>query len=128
MAGINVGSGASVIWFGSVPDSVDSVVVTIAGSSGTLAGTDAGTGKVSEFSEFPPKGRATGGVRAHRFVKGEDALTVAWAGPAPALAVGNDGAARALPDVGARRDASGVGLGGVVGSVGAERSRGAVEG
>ncbi|MBF4573682.1 DNA topoisomerase IV subunit A [Herbiconiux sp. VKM Ac-1786] len=122
MAGINLGSGASVIFFGSVPDTGDAVVVTIAGSTATLAGADPGTGKVSEFTEFPPKGRATGGVRAHRFLKGEDLLTVAWAGPAPALAVANDGAARTLPEVGARRDASGVGLGGVVGSVGAERS------
>ncbi|MCS5712954.1 DNA topoisomerase IV subunit A [Herbiconiux sp. CPCC 205716] len=122
MAGINLGAGASVIFFGSVPDTGDAVVVTIAGSTATLAGTDPGTGKVSDFAEFPPKGRATGGVRAHRFLKGEDVLTAAWAGPAPALAVANDGAARTLPEVGARRDASGVGLGGVVGSVGAERS------
>ena len=28
----------------------------------------------------PPKGRATGGVRCHRFLKGEDALVFAWAG------------------------------------------------
>ena len=28
------------------------------------------------------KGRATGGVRAHRFLKGEDTLVFAWAGPA----------------------------------------------
>jgi DNA gyrase subunit A len=122
MAGINLGQGASVIWFGSVPDTVDAVVVTIAGSTGALSGVDTGTGKVSEFSEFPPKGRATGGVRAHRFLKGEDLLTVAWAGAAPALAVANDGAARTLPEVGARRDASGVGLGGVVGSIGSARS------
>jgi DNA gyrase subunit A len=122
MAGINLGQGASVIWFGSVPDTVDAVVVTIAGSTGALSGVDTGTGKVSEFSEFPPKGRATGGVRAHRFLKGEDVLTVAWAGAAPALAVANDGAARTLPEVGARRDASGVGLGGVVGSIGSARS------
>jgi DNA gyrase subunit A len=121
MAGINLGAGASVIWFGSVPDTGDAVVVTIAASTSTLAGADVGTGKVSEFTEFPPKGRATGGVRAHRFLKGEDTLTVAWAGPAPALAVGHDGAARTLPESGARRDASGVGLSGVVGSVGAAR-------
>ncbi|WP_066038692.1 DNA gyrase/topoisomerase IV subunit A [Herbiconiux solani] len=121
MAGINLGAGAKVIWFGSVPDDGDSVVVTIAGSTSTLPGTDPGTGKVSEFTEFPPKGRATGGVRAHRFLKGEDLLTVAWAGPAPALAVGNDGAARNLPEVGARRDASGTVLSGVVGSIGAGR-------
>jgi DNA gyrase subunit A len=122
MAGINLAPGASVVWFGSVPDSPDAVVVTVAGSTSTLPGTDAGSGKVSDFAEFPPKGRATGGVRAHRFLKGEDVITAAWAGPAPALAVSNDGTARNLPDVGARRDASGVVLGGVVGSIGAARS------
>ncbi|GAA2222206.1 DNA topoisomerase 4 subunit A [Herbiconiux moechotypicola] len=124
MAGINLSAGASVLWFGSVPDSPDAVVVTVAGSTSTLAGTDAGTAKVSEFSEFPPKGRATGGVRAHRFLKGEDVLTAAWAGPAPALAVGNDGTARNLPETGARRDASGAVLSGVVGSIGGGRSEG----
>jgi DNA gyrase subunit A len=121
MAGINLGAGASVIWFGSVPDGDDAVVVTVSGSTSTLAGTDAGSGKVSDFAEFPPKGRATGGVRAHRFLKGEDVLTAAWAGRAPALAVGTDGAARTLPDAGAKRDASGVALSGVVGSIGATR-------
>ncbi|MFB2583979.1 DNA gyrase/topoisomerase IV subunit A [Herbiconiux liukaitaii] len=121
MSGINLAAGASVIWFGSVPDTGDAVVVTIAASTTALAGTDLGTGKVSDFTEFPPKGRATSGVRAHRFLKGEDVLSVAWAGPAPALAVGNDGAARTLPEAAARRDASGVGLSGVVASVGAAR-------
>jgi DNA gyrase subunit A len=98
------------------------VVVTIAASTSTLAGTDAGSGKVSEFAEFPPKGRATGGVRAHRFLKGEDVLTVAWAGHGPALAVANDGAARVLPEPGAKRDASGVALAAVIGSIGSARS------
>ena len=28
--------------------------------------------KVTPFSEYPAKGRATGGVRCHRFLKGED--------------------------------------------------------
>ncbi len=122
MAGINLGAGASVIWFGSVPDSGDAVVVTVSGSTSTLAGTDAGAGKVSDFTEFPPKGRATGGVRAHRFLKGEDVLTVAWAGAAPALAVGPDGAARVLPEAGAKRDASGTPLAALIGSIGSARS------
>jgi DNA gyrase subunit A len=123
MAGINLSAGASVVWFGSVPAGPDgeTVVVTIAGSTATLSGTDPGTGKVSPFEEFPAKGRATGGVRAHRFLKGEDIITVAWAGIGPALAVGNDGAARTLPEGGARRDASGAVLGGVVSSIGSAR-------
>jgi DNA gyrase subunit A len=83
-----------------------------------LPGTDPGRGKVSAIEEFPGKGRATGGVRAHTFLKGESSLSVAWVGPAPALAVGPDGSARALPEPGAKRDASGAPLEGVVGSIG----------
>ncbi len=66
----------------------------------------------------PARDAATGGVRAHTFLKGEDVLAVAWAGPAPALAVGTDGAARTLPDAGAKRDASGTPVDGVIGSIG----------
>jgi len=119
MAGVRVASGASVVFFGVVPaDAEDPVVVTIAGSSAALAGADAGSGKVSEFAEFPAKGRGTGGVRAQRFLRGEDALRLAWVGASPARAVGSDGAVRALPDAGAKRDASGATLTAVVASVG----------
>lgn len=118
MAGIRLGDGARVIAFDVVgPSDFDAVVVTIAGSTTALAGTDAGTAKVSSFSEFPAKGRATGGVRAQRFLKGEDTLTLAWVGTDP-RAVGTDGAVRALPDPGAKRDASGTPLDGVIGAVG----------
>lgn len=120
MAGINLASGAHVIHFTSVPADAgdETVVVTIAASSETLLGTDPGSAKVSSFSEFPAKGRATGGVRAQRFLKGEDALHLAWVGPSPALAVGTDGAARQLPDGGAKRDGSGQALEAVVAAVG----------
>ena len=68
----------------------------------------------------PAKGRATGGVRAQRFLKGEDALHLAWVGRSPALAVGTDGSARQLPDVGAKRDASGQPLEAAIAAVGAQ--------
>jgi len=74
--------------------------------------------KVSPFTEFPAKGRATGGVRAQRFLKGEDALHLAWVGSSPALAVAADGSARQLPDGGAKRDGSGQALEAVVAAVG----------
>ncbi len=117
MAGINLAATANAIFFGAI-DPADAVVVTISTPAETLAGADAGRGKVSHFAEFPGKGRATGGVRSHAFLKGEDALALAWVGPAPALAVSSDGAARALPEAGAKRDASGTPLDAVVGSVG----------
>ena len=118
MAGVNVGAKASAIFFGEVDPAANVVVATISGSSQVLPGTDAGRAKVSAFSEFPGKGRATGGVRAHSFLKGEDILTLAWVGAAPAVGVGADGSARTLPDSGAKRDASGVALDAVVGSIG----------
>ncbi|MEO7123657.1 MAG: DNA gyrase C-terminal beta-propeller domain-containing protein, partial [Lacisediminihabitans sp.] len=118
MAGINLSAGATAIFFGAVDASTEAVVATISSSSATIEGTDPGRVKVSHFSEFPAKGRATGGVRAHAFLKGEDILTIAWAGPAPAVASGPDGAARQLPDAGAKRDASGTPIESVIGSIG----------
>jgi len=118
MAGINLGAQARAIFFGTVDPGGDISVVTISTPADTLPGADPGRGKVSSLREFPGKGRATGGVRAHSFLKGEAALALAWVGPAPALAVAADGAARALPESGAKRDASGTPLDGVVGTVG----------
>ncbi|WP_282837450.1 DNA gyrase/topoisomerase IV subunit A [Microbacterium flavum] len=118
MAGIRLTPGAEVIAFAPVPRDEATVVVTLAGSTHAIAGTDAGSAKVSLFDEFPPKGRATGGVRAQRLLKGEDALVLAWVGTEP-RAVGTDGAVRQLPAPGAKRDASGVPLDAVVGAIGA---------
>jgi DNA gyrase subunit A len=118
MAGINLAPGSTAIFFGVADPEADTVVATISSSSSTIAGTDPGRAKVSELSEFPAKGRATGGVRAHAFLKGEDILSAAWAGPAPAAAVGPDGSVRQLPEAGAKRDASGSALDAVIGSIG----------
>ncbi|MBD8024081.1 DNA gyrase/topoisomerase IV subunit A [Microbacterium gallinarum] len=118
MAGVRLSDGAEVISFSVVGASTfDAVVVTVAGSRAALAGTDPGSAKVSAFTEFPAKGRATGGVRAQRLLKGEDVLTLAWVGSEP-RAVGPDGATRTLPDAGAKRDASGTPLDAVIGAVG----------
>ena len=118
MAGMKVSSGASVLSFSAIADGADALVVTVSGADGILPGTDAGRAKVTDFAEYPAKGRATGGVRAHSFLKGEDRLTVAWVGRAPAQAVDPTGAVRKLPETGGRRDASGQPIDGVIGSVG----------
>jgi DNA gyrase subunit A len=123
MAGITLASGARVVHFGVVdltlPDGEwASVVVTVAGSSGALPGTQPGTAKVTPYAEFPAKGRATGGVRCHRFLKGEDTLLLAWAGAAPAIAAAANGVGVPLPAPDSRRDGSGVPLRAPVQAVG----------
>ena len=137
MAGLRLAAGATVIWFGAVDPAGGSsgsgsadvaaardgsggagggagagepVVVTVAGSAGALPGARAGSVKVSPYDEFPAKGRATGGVRCHRFLKDEDTLILAWAGPGPALGATEAGRPVELPGAFGRRDGSGVGL------------------
>ncbi len=108
MAGIRVTDGHRVAFFGAIDPRRDCVVVTAAGTSGALPGTSGATVKVTPFSEYPAKGRATGGVRAQRFLKGEDTLLVAWVGPAPARAATPQGAPAPLPPLDPRRDGSGL--------------------
>jgi DNA gyrase subunit A len=112
MAGIRLASRASVVWFGALDPAAtlpaEPVVVTVAGSAGALPGTSAVTVKVTPYAEYPPKGRATGGVRCHRFLKGEDVLVLAWAGPGPARGATAAGTPVDLPPPDGRRDGSGV--------------------
>ena len=107
MAGIKLGRDARALFFGVVDSSREAVVVTSAGSSGALPGTEGGSLKVTPYAEYPPKGRATGGVRCHRFLKGHDTLVVAFAGNTPARAAAAGGVAIDLPAATARRDGSG---------------------
>ncbi|HEY8701230.1 MAG TPA: DNA topoisomerase IV subunit A [Arthrobacter sp.] len=111
MAGIKLSADDQVLFFNALdPEDDAAVVVTIAGTNGALPGTAPGTAKVTAFSEYPAKGRATAGVRAHRFLKGEDTLLLAWAGHGPAKASSLAGVARSLPQEHGRRDGSGVPL------------------
>jgi DNA gyrase subunit A len=100
MAGINLPGEARAVFFGAVRTDDDEhgepMVVTSTGMSV----------KVTPFNEYPAKGRATGGVRAHRFLKGEAQLVLAWIGPRPAGAT-TTGSAVELPEVDMRRDGSG---------------------
>ncbi|WP_219825419.1 DNA gyrase/topoisomerase IV subunit A [Nonomuraea typhae] len=118
MAGIRLDGTATALFFGAIDPSRPAHVVTVAGSATALPGTQVGGGKVSDYAEFPPKGRATGGVRAQRFLKGEDTLLLAWAGPAPAKAVSATGKPIPLPEEIGRRDGSGVRLTHTIGAVG----------
>ncbi|WP_084103532.1 DNA topoisomerase (ATP-hydrolyzing) subunit A [Demequina sp. NBRC 110056] len=118
IAGIKLPEGVRAVFFGVVDQAADAVVVTIAGSSSALAGTVPGAAKVTPFAEYPSKGRATGGVRAHRFLKGEDSLLLAWVGVAPARAVSGAGQPVDLPEEHGRRDGSGAPLKAPVGGVG----------
>ncbi|GAA2893421.1 DNA topoisomerase IV subunit A [Streptomyces mexicanus] len=110
VAGIKLGTGAKVIAFTAVDPAADAVVLTVAGSRGTLDDSVQTTAKLTPFDQFPRKGRATGGVRCQRFLKGEDCLSFAWAGPAPARAAQKNGTPADLPDIDPRRDGSGVPL------------------
>jgi DNA gyrase subunit A len=111
MTGIKLAAGDQVVFFGAVaPGDEAAVVVTISGTEGALPGTAPGAAKVTAFSEYPAKGRATAGVRAHRFLKGEDTLLLAWAGHGPAKASSAAGVARSLPQEHGRRDGSGIPL------------------
>ncbi|OZM71877.1 DNA topoisomerase IV [Amycolatopsis antarctica] len=100
MAGMNVGAGGHVVFFGAVrtddTEHGEPMVVTCSGESV----------KVTPFAEYPAKGRNTGGVRAQRFLKGENALSVAWIGPRPAGAT-RTGEPVELPEIVLRRDGSG---------------------
>ncbi|HBX81357.1 MAG: DNA topoisomerase IV subunit A [Propionibacteriaceae bacterium] len=106
MAGINLAAGARAVFFGA-SRTADSSVVTVAGSSTALPGTDVGSLKVTPFELYPAKGRATGGVRCQRFLKGEDVLLAAWVGADPAVAAAASGSPIDLPEPDPRRDGSG---------------------
>ncbi|WP_333737102.1 DNA gyrase/topoisomerase IV subunit A [Streptomyces sp. IBSBF 2806] len=110
MTGIKLTEGAKVISFTAVDPAADAVVFTIAGSRGTLDDSVQTTAKLTPFDQYPRKGRATGGVRCQRFLKGEDCLSLAWAGPVPAKAAQKNGLPADLPEIDPRRDGSGVSL------------------
>ncbi|WP_114560458.1 DNA gyrase/topoisomerase IV subunit A [Desertihabitans aurantiacus] len=109
IAGIKLSAGARVLFFGAAPSAgggPGASVVTVAGSSSALPGTDTGSVKVTPLAAYPGKGRATSGMRCMRLLKGEDALIAAWVGEHPAAAAAS-GSPVELPAVDPRRDGSG---------------------
>ncbi|KGN33223.1 DNA topoisomerase IV subunit A [Knoellia sinensis KCTC 19936] len=122
IAGVRVNAGQRVAWFGVVDPSRDAIVVTASGSTDALPGTQPGAIKATPYAEYPTKGRGTGGVRAHRFLKGEDTLVLAWVGAVPARASGAGGVAIELPEANGRRDGSGVQGSAVITGIGSPQS------
>lgn len=112
VAGIKLGADDSAIFFGVIPAAKldHSDVVTIAIGDESLPGMAACHAKVTPFPEFPAKGRATGGVRAHRLLSGQTGLSLAWVGVSPAMAADAKGKPVDLPEVDTRRDGSGVAM------------------
>jgi hypothetical protein len=100
MAGINLPAGAEVVFFGAVRTDDN-------GHGEPMVVTSTGRGvKVTPFAAYPAKGRATGGVRSQRFLRGEHRLVLAWIGPRP-VGTANNGSAIELPGVASRRDGPG---------------------
>ncbi|VXB98334.1 DNA topoisomerase (ATP-hydrolyzing) subunit A [Aeromicrobium sp. 9AM] len=108
VAGIKLSPGARAVSFGAVRDIDSAYVVTIAGSGDALPGTQNGAVKVSPMAIYPAKGRATGGVRCQRLLKGEDGLLLAWVGDGQPMACATSGSPVDLPEPTDRRDGSGV--------------------
>ncbi|RRD51118.1 DNA topoisomerase (ATP-hydrolyzing) subunit A [Arachnia propionica] len=117
VAGIKLSPGAEVVFFGGVDPDRD-VVVTVAGASEDLFGPSSGGVKVTPLTEYPTKGRATGGVRCQRFLKGEGLLRAACIGGSVTAADGR-GAPVELPAVNPRRDGSGEPVDGTIEGLGA---------
>jgi len=103
MAGIKLAD-SHVIFFTTIskPDRDEAVVVTLA-----VGRDSASTVKTTPFSEYPAKGRSTTGIRTQRFLKGQDHLSLAWAGLPPVRACDSTGTPRNLPASTDRRDGTG---------------------
>ncbi|MGJ7418087.1 DNA topoisomerase (ATP-hydrolyzing) subunit A [Streptomyces cinereoruber] len=110
MAGVKLGAGAEVLSFTAVDPASDAVVFTVASSTGALDSSAGTSAKLTPFDQYPRKGRATGGVRCQRFLKGEDVLILAWAGATPVRAAQKNGTPVDLPETDPRRDGSGTPL------------------
>jgi len=119
MAGISLADDAEVVFFGAAPAALrpELVVVTVAGSTEGLV-TAATSAKVTPYEYYPSKGRATGGVRSQRFLKGENRLLLAWVGEGPARAVTANGTQVPLPELDQRRDGSGTQINAQIAAIG----------
>lgn len=105
MAGIKTDS--EVVYFGVIKPKEKNVVLTVANSSASLPGTDGGGIKVTKLAEFPKRGRATGGVRCQKFIRGQNQIVLGYAGPEGFQLVDSKGKAIGVEYKLQKRDASG---------------------
>jgi DNA gyrase subunit A len=105
MAGIKTDS--EVVYFGVVNPKEKNIVLTVANSSQSLPGTDGGGLKVSKIDEFPKKGRATGGVRCQKFIRGQNQIVTGFVGPENFQLIDSKGKAIGVEYELSKRDASG---------------------
>ena len=118
MAGIKLASNDEAIFFAAVEETPTAVVATVTEPKDGLPGTVPGTAKLTPLAEYPAKGRATMGVRCHRFLKDEGHLRLAWAGEFRPVATSAAGTPVALPSEFGKRDASGVAVASVIEALG----------
>ena len=118
IAGMKLVAGDHVLSFTVAPavDVEDALVVTITATDDDMLEATA-SAKLTKLVEFAPKGRNTQGIRAHRLLRGEVGLALAWAGRNP-LASTLGGVGRVLPQEYSERDASGIMLDSAVGVLG----------
>ncbi|MDT3767741.1 DNA topoisomerase IV subunit A [Gleimia hominis] len=110
VAGMSVSADAQVIAAGFVNMDEAQIVTVATSDAGLLEDAMQSSVKVTPGAVFPTKGRATKGVRAHRFLKSETALCLAGISAGTAIASDENGKAVSLPPVNEHRDGSGVGL------------------
>ncbi|MDO5092969.1 MAG: DNA topoisomerase IV subunit A [Propionibacteriaceae bacterium] len=120
VAGIKLAPEAEVLFFGGADPERD-FVATIARAPESLFGQGTGGAKVTPLAEYPTKGRATGGVRCQRFLKGENSLIAAAIG-GHVVAATAQGEPVDLPAPNPRRDGSGVALARPVTALGAREA------
>lgn len=110
VAGIGLKGQDRVIAFAAASDLENSMVLTLSGSDGMLPDMGGGSVKITPLAEYPTKGRATGGVRCHRFLRQENQLIYASIALDPIRATAPGGQPVELPSIDPRRDGSGVPL------------------
>jgi DNA gyrase subunit A len=108
VAGVSLSADSKLVSFSVVPSNEEApVVLTYTGE----------TIKLTPLALYPSKGRGTGGVRSHKFLKEETQLIKAWVGTNP-ISSNAKGEPVALPAIDPRRDGTGSKVEGIIEHIG----------